>query len=61
VLLLVGRIVATRSLQKGVTLNVALARSAFCGFCEVVFREWHSVVVVTYGALSLLTYQQIWG
>src|SRR5437870_265368 len=45
-----GSTVATRSLQKGVTLNVALARSAFCGFCEVVFRERHSVVVVTHGA-----------
>jgi hypothetical protein len=54
-----GSIVATRSLQKGVTLNVALARSAFCDFCEAVFREWHSVVVVTYGALSQLTSRQI--
>jgi len=36
-----------------VTLNVALARSAFCGFCEVVFREWTGIVVVTCGALSL--------
>jgi len=43
-------VVKTRSLQKGVTLNVPCA---FCGFCEVVFREWHGVVVVTYGALSL--------
>src|SRR5712691_9474244 len=52
-----GSMVATRSLQKGVTLNVALARSAFCGFCEVVFRERHSVVVVTHGSLSLFTSQ----
>src|SRR6266480_2559139 len=53
--------VATRSLQKGVTLNVALARSTFCGFCEVVFRERHSVVVVTHGALSLFTSQPTLG
>jgi len=29
----------TRGLQKGVTLNVASARCAFYGFCEVVFRK----------------------
>jgi len=44
----------TRNLQKGVTLNVAFARSAFCGFCEVVFRERPGVMVVAIGALSPL-------
>src|SRR5438874_5929171 len=55
------RSLETRSISEGVTLNVACARSAFCGRGEVVFRRWHSVVVVTHGALSQLTSPQVWG
>jgi len=36
----------TRGLQKGVTLNVASARCAFYGFCEVVFRKRIGQLVV---------------
>src|SRR3989442_2913576 len=45
----------TRGLQKGVTLNVASARCAFYGFCEVVFRKRIGQLVVDRkGALSLI-------